>query len=210
MGFVRTICVAVLAAVICPAAGLGAAPGLLKASRSSLTVQNRRADTDDLSRMRDRAMVRRFARAGLLARVPVRTRYYYLRYIPSSYRYIRPWSKLFLDRLSRQYYARFKKKVRVTSLVRTVGLQKALRRRNANAAPAYGARRSPHLTGATLDISKKGMTGKELAWMRRVLSSLKTKKYLYAVEEFGQPTFHIMVHKNYPKYVKGLQRRARR
>lgn len=210
MARIRVSFLAVVLGLVCSLVALAEPANLLKASRSAQIAQNRRADKDDLSRMRDRAMVRRFARAGLLVKVPIRTRHYYLRNIPSSYRYLRPWSKLFLDRLSRQYYARFKKKLRVTSLVRTVAYQQSLRRRNPNAAAAYGIRRSSHLTGATLDISKKGMTSKELAWMRRVLSSLKKLGYLYAVEEFAQPSFHIMVYKNYPQYVKALQRRASR
>jgi uncharacterized protein YcbK (DUF882 family) len=197
------------ATVLCPAVIFAQAATYLKASGSSQVLQNRRADADDLSRMRDRAMVQRFARAKLLVRVPVNTRHYYLRRIPSSYRYLRPWSKLFLDRLSRQYHARFRKKLRITSLVRTITLQRALQRRNHNAAPAYGSRRSSHLTGATLDISKKGMTSREVAWMRRVLSSLKENDYLYAVEEFAQPTFHIMVYRNYPNHVKAVQRARR-
>lgn len=181
--------------------------GLLRASSDSQIAQNRRADADDLSRMTDVAMVRRFADAGLLVRVPSRTKYYYTRYIPAKYRYVRPWSKLFLDRLSQQYYARFRKKLRVTSLIRTVALQNSIGRRNKNAASAYGPRRSSHLTGATLDISKKGMSSREIAWMRRVLHSLHEKGYLYAVEEFRQPTFHIMVHRSYPKYVAALERK---
>ncbi len=187
----------------------GASERLLRARWDSQIVQNRRADADNLSRMKNVAMVRRFVRAGLLVPVPHRTKYYYTRNIPAKYRYLRPWSKLFLDRLSRQYYARFRKKLRITSLVRTVALQNAIRRRNKNAASPYGPRRSSHLTGATLDISKKGMGPRELAWMRRVLHSLKQKGYLYAVEEFQQPTFHVMVYRNYPKYVAALQKRQK-
>ncbi len=183
---------------------------LLRARWDSQVIQNKRADAENLSRMKNVAMVRRFAKAGLLVRVPRRTRYYYTRYIPSKYSYLRPWSKLFLDRLSRQYYARFKKKLRITSMVRTVALQNSIAKRNKNAAAAYGPRRSSHLTGATLDISKKGMNAKQLAWMRRVLHSLRQSGYLYAVEEFQQPTFHIMVHKKYPRYVASLKKRRSR
>jgi len=43
--------------------------------------------------------------------------------------------------------------------------------------------------------------------MRRVLHSLKAAGYLHAVEEFSQPTFHVMVHKKYPTYVKLVQQR---
>ena len=192
-----------------PLPTLAESEDLLRAQWSSQIVQNKRADTDDLSRMKNVAMVQRFARAGLLVRVPSRTRHYYTRYIPAKYSYLRPWSKLFLDRLSSQYYARFKKKLRVTSLVRTAALQISIAKRNKNAASAYGPRRSSHLTGATLDISKKGMKQRELDWMRRVLHSIKVEGYLYAVEEFQQPAFHVMVYKNYPQYVASLQRKQR-
>ena len=69
---------------------------------------------------------------------------------------------------------------------------------------------SSHLTGATLDISKKGMSAKQLEWMRRVLGNLRARGYLYAVEEFQQPTFHIMVYKSYPRYVAMLKKHSRR
>lgn len=197
---------AITAVVLLPAVGKGQMALLLKANSHSQLIQNRYADRDDLSRMQDSEMIDRFSRNGYLVGVPASTRHYYLRYVASSHRYLRPWSKLFLDRLSRQYYARFKKRLRVTSVVRTVESQKALATKNGNAASPYGARRSSHLTGATLDISKRGMSRAELNWMRRVIYSLRKKGYLYAIEEFRQPTFHIMVYRTYPEYVKGLTR----
>lgn len=145
-------------------------------------------------------MVRRFVRAGLLVSVPNQTRHYYLKSIPAAYRYLRPWSKLFLTRLSAQFHARFRTRLRVTSLVRTVSFQRSLARRNRNAAAADGPRRSSHLTGATMDISKKGMTGAQLGWMRQVLSPLKAKGLIHAIEEFQQGAFHVMVHKKYLEY----------
>jgi hypothetical protein len=193
--------------LVFPLASIAGGANLLRANGSSQAIQNQRADRDDLSRMEDAAMVQRFAQAGLLVRVPSRTKYYYTRYIPAKYRYLRPWSKLFLDRLCSQYHQRFQNKCRVTSTLRTAAFQNSLRKRNGNAASAYGPRRSSHLTGATLDISKKGMGAAEIAWMRRVLYSLREAGYLYAVEEFSQPTFHIMVYKNYPQYVAALERK---
>jgi hypothetical protein len=192
----------VAAFIAVPTAGLGQIVLLLKANAKSQLVQNAYADQEDLSSMLNVSMIERFHRNGYLERVSSSTRYYYLHQIPAKYRYLRPWSKLFLDRLSRQYYARFKKKLRVTSLIRTVALQRALAKRNSNAAKAVGARRSSHLTGATLDISKRGMTAGALQWMRKVIYSLRRRHYLYAVEEFTQPTFHIMVYRDYRTYVK--------
>ena len=184
------------------AGALGAAG--LRATRSSQAIQNERADDDNLSRMEDRAMVERWARLQLLERVPAKTSHYYLHAVRDDNQYLRPWAKLFLERLSRQYHSRHRKPLRVTSLLRTADYQKSLSRRNGNAAAAQGPKRSAHLTGACLDISKKGMTGAQRAWVRSVLSSLKTKGYLYAVEEYQQPVFHILVHREYENYVEEM------
>jgi hypothetical protein len=191
----------------CPAVALSQMAILLRATSKSQILQNRYADREDLSRMTDAAMIQRFDRGGYLVDVPPKSPYYDLANIPERFRYLRPWSKLFLDRLSRQYYARFGKELRVTSLVRTVKLQARLTRTNGNAADAHGRRRSSHLTGATLDISKRGMTLAERNWMRRVLHSLKKQSCLYAVEEFSQPAFHIMVYRSYTQYVARITRR---
>jgi hypothetical protein len=177
----------------------------LAADPSSPLAQNARADADNLSRMQDDAMLRQFVRNGYLVPVDARTRRYYLQAIPAAFRYCRPWTKLFLDRLSRQFYARFETPLRITSLVRTVARQTSLARVNLNAAASIGSERSSHLTGATLDISKRFMPAEARAWMRRVLSGLREKGYLYAIEEFQQPTFHVMVYRNYPQYVATLQ-----
>ncbi|MGH9662839.1 MAG: DUF5715 family protein [Bryobacteraceae bacterium] len=182
---------------------------LLVANWSSQLVQNARADTDDLSRMRDRAMVQRFHRRGYLVAVQPGTRCYYLHAIASAYWYCRPWTKLFLERIARQHYAHFGRRLRVTSLVRTVAQQLRLTRVNLNAASATGARRSSHLTGATLDVSKRFMSRGETSWMRRVLYSLRRRGYLYAIEEFHQPAFHIMVYRNYAQYALRRDRKPR-
>ena len=186
-----------------------AAPLSLKATSESQIIQNQRADRDKLSRLADTPMLQRFARLQLLSPVLGSTRNYYLHKIPAQNRYLRPWSKLFLDRLSSQFRRRFRKPLRVTSLTRTVKYQNSLRGANGNAASSYGEKRSVHLTGACLDISKKTMRSKERTWMRGVLASLKQKGYLFPVEEFQQPNFHVMVYRNYPEYVKKQKARGR-
>ena len=177
-----------------------AAPSLRATSRSQAD-QNRLADADHLSRMQDKEMLRRWARLELLVPVKEKTRDYYLHAVPSDYRYLRPWARLLLERLASQFRARFGQPLRVTSLVRTVSYQRQLARRNGNAAAATGPKASAHLTGACLDISKKGMTRSQMDWVRNVLYQLWTKEYLYVIEEFRQPVFHILVHRRYVDYV---------
>ncbi len=180
---------------------------MLIATASSQAIQNEKANTYDLSRMRNRAMIRRFYRAGLLDVVPTYTKYYYLHDIPRSYHYLRPWTKLFLDRLSREYYQRFRQRLRITSMIRTVVMQRRLIRMNPNAARATGPDRSSHLTGATLDISKRFMSYRGQVWMRHVLFRLAESGYLYAIEEFVEPCFHVMVYPNYRQYVARITHR---
>ena len=135
MGMFQTIlsaCVLVcLLAAPLTAASLRGYPG-------AQLLQNERADADRLSRLEDRTMLQRFARLQLIDPIPSKTRNYYLHSVPTPYRYLRPWAKLFLDRLSSQYRARFRKPLRVTSLTRTAAYQKSLRRKNSNAAAANG------------------------------------------------------------------------
>lgn len=183
---------------------LPASAASLRADRSSQLIQNERADQDHLSRMEDLSMTQRWVRLELLEPIDEQTSHYYLHAVPDKNRYLRPWAKLFLMRLSRQFHARFRQPMRVTSLLRTADYQEALARRNGNAAAADGPKRSAHLTGACLDISKKGMSAAQQRWVRDVLSSLRTKGYLYAIEEYQQPVFHIMIHRNYEDYVDHL------
>ena len=182
----------------------------LRGTRQSQILQNERADRDHLSRMTNQETLQRFKRLELVVAVPAKTRDYYIHSIPAQYHYLRPWSKLFLDRLSSQFRRRFGRPLRITSLIRTSGYQNQLSRLNGNAAAAVGKKRSSHLTGASLDISKKGMTAAQKRWVRNVLASIKAKGYLFAVEEFYQPNFHVMVYRNYPEYVAMLQARRKK
>jgi hypothetical protein len=194
--------------VVTPAVMHAGARSLLAANASSQSIQNARADAYHLARMRDRAMIVQFAEEGYLVPVAPETRYYYLHGIPPAYSYLRPWAKRFLDQIGRQFYANFHQRLRVTSMVRTVALQRRLERRNFNAAEATGDDRSSHLTGATLDISKHSMTWREQRWLRHQLIELEENGYIYAIEEFHQPCFHIMVFPPYRDYVPQPPRRS--
>lgn len=177
----------------------------LVATEASQAIQNERANQFHLTRLRDLAMVREFHSEGILVSVPSRMPYYYLDHVSPDYSYLRPWAKMFLDQLSREYYARFGQPLRVTSMLRTVLVQERLTRWNPNAAQAVGADRSSHLTGATLDISKHFMNYRGELWMRRTLVQMEHEGYLYAIEEFHQPCFHVMV---FPTYRQDVLPRA--
>ncbi|MEZ5394661.1 MAG: DUF5715 family protein [Bryobacterales bacterium] len=172
----------------------------LRANRGSQAVQNERAD-DDLSRMEDREMVDRWVRLQLLERIPSKTSTYYLHAVHDENMYLRPWAKLFLERLSRQYHAKHRKPLRVTSLLRTTSYQKRLSGRNGNAAAAEDPYTLGALDGRLLGHleERDDDVGTQLDAQRPL--DAQSKGYLYAVEEFKQPVFHILIHRNYAGYV---------
>lgn len=189
-----------LLAIVLVAAPLAQAASL-RATTASPILQNEKANADHLSRFEDQEMLARWVRLELMVPLSANSSHYYFHEVPSRNRYLRPWARLFVQRLSRQFHARFKKPLRVTSLVRTEEYQKALRRRNGNASPASGEKRSSHLTGAAIDFSKKGMTRAQITWMRRSLSTIMDRGHVFALEEFQQPVFHVLVHRSYDDYV---------
>ncbi len=96
----------------------------------------------------------------------------------------------FISIIGRDFLNKFGKRLKVTSLTRTLWYQKMLQHRNANAAALS---RTAHRTGAAIDISYKEMTMDEMNWMRRRLKRLEEEKMLEATEERFQACFHVMV-----------------
>jgi len=145
-------------------------------------------DEDDLnSRIAHRLLTQLPASASLLVNPS----------LAENRRYCRSWTARFLSDLARAHFAAFHRPFQVNSAVRTVEYQKRLMRINGNAASAEGDIVSPHLTGATIDIGKQGMTHAELMWMRRTLFALQNAGKIDVEEEFEQACFHITVYKTY-------------
>lgn len=117
------------------------------------------------------------------------------------YAYARPWVLLFLTDLSGDAYRPAGAKLQVTSLVRTVEYQRALRGASPNAARGKSrARLSSHLTGSTVDISTKDMSPSVKNWLRAKLLDLERRGLVQATEEKrGSMCFHVMVFPEYRK-----------
>jgi len=170
-----------------------------------LSRESAAAARDRLSRMRDLATVERFRRSGLLVEVPLRTRTYYVEGVGTRLRVARPWTRQFVEQLAQTFHDLFDKPLRITSLTRTIARQRALRRTNPSAAPARGPVQSTHLTGAAVDISKRSLSEPEIAWLRTVLARLLERRLVHAVEEFGEPHFHVLVRRVYAAYARALR-----
>ena len=169
----------------------------LRGSLESLERQNEKTEADGLERiLDDNDLNDRIAR-GMLVPVPVSSGLMVNPDLPQNRRYCRPWTATFLTDLARAHEARFHTQLDVSSAVRTVEYQKRLMEINGNAAQAEGDIASPHLTGATIDIAKQGLSRQEIYWMRDRLNSLQAAGKIDVEEEFHQSCFHITVYRSY-------------
>jgi hypothetical protein len=134
---------------------------------------------------------------GMLIPIPVSDGLTVNASLPADRRYCRPWTATFLSDLARAHEAVFHRPLEVSSAVRTVAYQKHLMEVNGNAADAEGDIVSPHVTGATIDIAKRGLTAREIYWMRAQLLTLQNDGNIDVEEEFQQACFHITVYKSY-------------
>jgi hypothetical protein len=169
----------------------------LRGSLASLERQNDRVEADGLERILDEADLASRIEHKLLVPLPASAALTVNPNLEENHRYCRPWTAEFLADLARAHQAAFHKAIEVNSAVRTVEYQKRLMQTNGNAADAEGDVVSPHLSGATVDIGKQGLSRQELVWMRRHLLALQQAGRIDVEEEFAQACFHITVYKSY-------------
>jgi hypothetical protein len=169
----------------------------LRGTHDSLVRQNARSEQEALERIEDDADLHDRIARGMLVRVPESSALIVNPALPEDRRYCRPWTAEFVSDIARAHQAQFRKPLVVSSAVRTVEYQKQLMRVNRNAADAEGDIVSPHVTGATIDIAKSGLSRKEMLWMRDQLLAYQNAGVIDVEEEFHQRCFHITVYKNY-------------
>jgi hypothetical protein len=183
-----------IASLVIPRDGM---PPSLRGSLASLERQNDRLEAEGLERIEDEADLAARIADKLLVPIPTSSALTVNPDLEENHRYCRPWTAKFLSDLARLHEAAFHSPLEVSSAVRTVEYQKRLMHTNGNAAPAEGDLVSPHLTGATIDIAKKGLSRAEMAWMRKRLADLEATGKIDVEEEFKQACFHITVYKSY-------------
>lgn len=170
---------------------------VFKPSHESLLLQNAEIDRLNLPRIYDdKEMNRLIANQDLVPIIPNQT----LRIQPAldpARRYCRPWTLDFVQDISQAYYKEFHQQIQVNSAVRTVLVQKKLRRHNRNAAPEKGETASSHLAGLTVDLQRRGMTKTQVKWMEEYMRPLKEMGLIEPEEERRQWCFHIMVSGDY-------------
>ena len=106
----------------------------------------------------------------------------------------------FLNDISSAYYKEFHQQIQVNSAVRTVLVQKKLRRHNRNAAPETGETASSHLAGLTVDLQRRGMSKAQVKWVEDYFKPLKELGLIEPEEERRQWCFHVMVAGSYSEW----------
>jgi hypothetical protein len=170
---------------------------MFRPSHESLLLQNAEINRLDLPRIQDDDELEALKVSGAL--LPIRASDT-LRFDPRldpSRRYSRPWTRDFTEDIGQAYFHRFHQQIQVNSAVRTVKVQKKLRRHNRNAAPADGDTASSHLAGVTVDLQRRGMTKEQVRWMEHYLFYMKALGLVEPEEERHQWVFHIMVSGRY-------------
>jgi hypothetical protein len=170
---------------------------VFRPSHDSLLRQNQEIDRLELPRIQNDAELEQLkASQDLVPILPNKTLRIDPRLDPSR-RYCRPWTRDFLGDLSEAYYQQFHAQIQVNSAVRTVVVQKKLRRHNRNAAPETGETASSHLAGITVDVQRRGMTKAQVKWVEQYLLPLRDAGLVEPEEERHQWVFHIAVSGRY-------------
>ena len=173
---------------------------MFRPSHDSLLRQNEEIDRLDLPRIQDDDELEALKTSGDLVPIKETESLKIERSLDPSRRYCRPWTRDFVQDLSEVYYAQFHQQIQLNSAVRTVQVQKKLRRHNRNAAPADGDTASSHLAGITVDLQRRGMTKEQLRFVERYLFYLNALGLVEPEEERRHWCFHIMVSDRYSQW----------
>lgn len=162
----------------------------LRGSAASVEKQNRIAVSYGLAFMESGRALDRLVNNGQLTRISA-TRHLELHDV--SFPYAQTGVKLFLDRLSAQYFNSCREKLVVTSLVRPLDRQ-----------PANAAANSVHPTGMAVDLRVPG-TRRCRTWLENTLLGLEAADVLDVTRERNPPHYHVAVYvAAYQSYVAGL------
>lgn len=170
---------------------------LFRPSHDSLLRQNQEVDRLELPRIVDDAQLAELKASHALVPIEESETLKIERSLDPSRRYCRPWTRDFVVDLSEVYYNRFHQQIQLNSAVRTVKVQKKLRRHNRNAAPAEGETASSHLAGITVDLQRRGMTKEQVRFVESYLFYLRALDLVEPEEERRHWCFHIMVSDRY-------------
>lgn len=169
----------------------------LRGSAASQIRQNKVADLEGLSRIKNEGQLRKLERSHKLVPLPTTRGLRIDPRLAAERRFVRPETRRFLVKMGAAYYSRFHDALQINSAVRTLDFQRKLKGRgrnhNPNAAAVTGPKASSHPSGATVDIARNIMNAREAAWTRFYLLGEEKQDHIEVTEEHVEPVFHFMV-----------------
>ena len=171
---------------------------LYAAKPDSQLYQNQKIDQEGLARIQTDSELKEMVKNGELVALPKSSKAVKIdSRLKKQYRFCRPSAAEFIVDFGNAYYQKFHRSIRVNSAVRSAQRQRAIAKKNHNAAPSSGEEASAHLTGIAVDIALKGVNAKQHDWMQAYLKNLVDADCIYVIEEYNQRVFHIAVFDNY-------------
>lgn len=166
----------------------------LKASPESLAMQNQIIDAYGLPRIADKQELARFLPEHFFVKVSSP----HLNMADEVGGYATIPTRDFVLELGKDFFAVFKRKLKITSLLRTAeDQQKIIAEGRSIADGSAPELQSSHLAGIAFDISKKPLSESERRWLLRKLFTYKQAGKIEAIEEMWNNAFHIMVCPNW-------------
>jgi len=173
---------------------------MFRPSHESLLIQNAEVNRLNLPRIQDETELEALKADGSLVEIIPGDSLRIEHSLDPTRRFCRPWTLSFVNDLGQAYYNRFHEQIQVNSAVRTVKVQKKLRRHNRNAAPWEGETASSHLAGVTVDLQRRGMSKQQIVWMEHYLFYMKALGLVEPEEERRHWCFHVMVSGHYNEW----------
>lgn len=166
----------------------------LKASQDSLARQNRVIDAYGLPRIADRRELARFLPEHFFVKVSSP----YLEMADDVGGYATIPTRDFVLELGQDFFAAFKHKLKISSLLRTAEDQRKIAAEGRSIADGSAPElQSSHLAGISFDISKKPLSEQERQWLLKKLFAYKKEGKIEAIEEMWNNAFHVFVCPNW-------------
>ncbi|ABF41578.1 hypothetical protein Acid345_2577 [Candidatus Koribacter versatilis Ellin345] len=173
---------------------------LFRPTHESMLVQNEQMHAMELPPIKNTDELEELKSNGALAPFEESDHLHIAKGLPMDRAFARPWTVDFVEDVAREYYEEFGVPLQLNSAVRTVQVQRKLRRHNGNAAPESGDIISSHLAGTTVDIQRGGLTKPQHQWLENYFANLKALGLIEPEEERRHYCFHVMVYQDYDKW----------
>lgn len=173
---------------------------LFRPTHESMLLQNEQMEQMNLPPIKNEAELNELKANGALAPFEESDHLHIAKGLPLDRAYARPWTVDFVEDMAKEYYEEFGVPLQLNSAVRTVQVQRRLRRINRNAAPESGDIISSHLAGTTVDLQRGGLSTAQYHWLENYLANLKALGLIEPEEERRHYCFHVMVYQDYDQW----------